>query len=210
MSTLINPDDILPLQAYEHVREERRRAIIEAKRHRRVGVGEFITFVFENRATALFQIQEILRAERVTDPAAVREEIEAYDVMVPRPGELRATMLIEIDDRDRRRRELERLVGIEQSVAIEVDADEIGGSRIPAEFHFWRETETAASPVNFAVFRFDSTAAGRFADAGLPARLVIDHPHYRAETAFDREGRAVLARELRGELGVAGEESATR
>jgi isocitrate dehydrogenase (NAD+) len=194
MGTLIQPEEILSLQAYERVREDRRRAIIEEKRHRRVEVGEFVTFVFENRATALFQIQEILRAEGVTDPAAIREEIEAYDVMVPRPGELRATMLIEIDDRERRRQELERLVGIEKKVAIEV-----GGDRIPAEFHYWRETETAASPVNYAIFSFDPAAVSRFADPGVPAALVIEHPNYRAQAAFDGEVRAVLAGELRGQ-----------
>jgi hypothetical protein len=204
-NTLIHAQEILSLNDYEQVREERRRAIIEAKRHRRVEVGAFVTFVFENRATALFQIQEILRAERVTDPAAVMQEIQAYDVMVPRPGELRATMLIEIDDRDRRRRELERLVGIEKSVAMEV-----GESRIPAEFHFWRETETAASPVNYVVFRFDSAAAGRFADTSLKARIVIEHPHYREETSLDSEVRAVLSKELRGQLGATGEEAVTR
>ncbi len=191
MDTVIQPEDILPLQAYEQVREERRRAIIEEKRHRRVAVGEFVTFVFENRATALFQIQEMLRAESISDPAAIRQEIAAYDIMVPRQGELRATMLIEIDDRERRRQELSRLVGIEKTVSIEV-----GEYRIPAEFHFWRETETAASPVNYAIFRFAPAAAAAFADVKIPARIAITHPSYPAAVPFTSEVRSVLAREL--------------
>lgn len=187
----IRPEELLPLDEYERVRPQRRRSVIEEKRPRRVSVGEFITIVFENRKTALFQIQEMLRAEMISDPEGIQAEIEAYDIMVPRPGELRVTVLIEIDERERRRRELDRLTGIENHLAIEV-----GTARVPARFHLWRETETTASPVNYAIFRFTPELAREFADSAEPTRIVISHPHYRAEAEITGETREVLGREL--------------
>jgi hypothetical protein len=188
---LIRPEDLLSLEDYERVRADRRRAIIEEKRHRRVAVGEFVTFVFENRMTALFQIQEMLCVESISDPEGIRQEIEAYDTMVPRPRELRVTMLIELDEPDRRRRELDRLIGIEKNVAIE-----IGAAPVPAEFHRWRETETTASPVNFAVFHFTPELVREFTNPAVPVRIVITHPAYQAEAAISGETREVLGQEL--------------
>jgi hypothetical protein len=188
---LIQPEDLLSLEDYERVRDERRREIIEEKRHRRVGVGELITFVFENRRTSLFQVQEMLRAESISNVDSIREEIETYDIMVPRPGELRVTMLIEIDDPEDRQLELRRLIGIEKAVAIDV-----GGSRVAAEFHFWRETELVESPVNFAIFRFSPELARKFADGATPVRLVISHTNYQAEAEISGPTRDTLSREL--------------
>ena len=91
-------DQIAGLDRYERIREDFRRRIIDLKKQRRIAVGEFITFVFENRDTVLFQIQEMVRAEHITDIDKLREEIDCYNELIPRPGELFATLLIEYAD----------------------------------------------------------------------------------------------------------------
>jgi len=187
----IRRDEILSLSEYEKVRDERLRAIIELKRHRRVAVGGEITFIFENRQTAWFQIHEILRAERIDGEAGIREQIEAYDVLIPRPGELRATMMIEIPDREERNRRLPELVGIEEAVSLHIGDDVVG-----VRFHFWRETATRASPVNYAMIPVGEGRAAAFAAGGPPIRLVIRHPRYRAEAELSDSTRAALARDL--------------
>ena len=88
--------EILNLYDYEKVREARRRAVIALKAERRVAVGRHLSFVFENRETVWFQIQEMIRAERLVDDAKIAEEIAVYNTLLPRPGELAATMFIEI------------------------------------------------------------------------------------------------------------------
>src|SRR2546422_9349667 len=95
MKRLETPE-ILHLVEYERVRETRRREIIELKKPRRVSVGRYLTFVFENRETVWFQVQEMVRAERIVDDAKIAEEVEVYNALLPEPGELAATMLIEI------------------------------------------------------------------------------------------------------------------
>src|SRR5262245_45662728 len=159
MASSIRRQEILSNADYEKVRIERRRAIIELKRHRRVGVGGEITFVFENRLTAVFQIQEILRAEGIVTEDEIQHEIDVYDIMVPRPGELRATMMIEIPDPEIRNRRLPELVGIEETVTLHV-----GESIIPARFHFWRETTRRASAVNYAIWVLPLDIQRRFRD----------------------------------------------
>jgi hypothetical protein len=183
-------EEILDNAAYERVRLERRRAIIALKRPRRVAVGPIVTLVFENRDTALFQIQEILLAERVTREEEIRHEIEVYSILVPGPGELCATMFIEIPDREERMRRLPELAGIERTVSME-----LGDARVPARFHDWRDTAERASPVSYAVFPLGDAAAA-LRDPAVPIRLLVEHPRYRAEALLSEETRASLAGDL--------------
>ena len=87
---LLETSEILNLVEYEKVRDVRRRRIVELKKARRVAVGRYLTFVFENRDTVWFQIQEMMRAERIVDDAKIAEEVEVYNTLLPRPGELSA------------------------------------------------------------------------------------------------------------------------
>src|SRR5215831_20249496 len=96
----IRPGDVLNLYEYEKIRDERRKRVIEAKRVRRVAVGRHLVFLFENRETVLFQIQEMCRAERIVADAKIQEEIDEYSPLLPGAGELSVTMMIEIEDRD--------------------------------------------------------------------------------------------------------------
>src|SRR5947209_9912793 len=113
--------DLWPLPIYEGVRDQFRREVIAAKEVRRVTVGPSMTFVFENRLTVKFQVQEILRAERIASDEQVREELEGFNTMLPGPGELSATLLIELSGSDAEvKAELARLTGLGDHMWLEV------------------------------------------------------------------------------------------
>ena len=108
----LETSEILNLVEYEKVRAERRREIVELKKARRVSVGRYLTFVFENRSTVWFQIQEMVRAERIVETSKIAEEVEVYNALLPKPGELAATLMIEIDQASEIKPVLDRLLGI--------------------------------------------------------------------------------------------------
>jgi hypothetical protein len=185
-------DEIMGLERYERIREEFRRRIIALKKNRRVPVGDRITFVFENHDTVLFQIQEMLRTERITDLDKVRFEVEVYNELVPEEGELSATMLIEITEQEQIRPELVRLIGIDKAVSLHV------GDRytIPGVFEAGRSKEDNISAVQYVRFSLPLDAREAFRDEQQPVCLVIDHPNYQAQTILDPEVRRSLAAEL--------------
>lgn len=185
-------DDIVGLERYEANRDAFRREIIELKRCRRVSVGPEVSFVFENHATVLFQIQEMLRAEEITDLDKIRDEILVYNALLPRPGELSATMFIEITQQDQIEPRLLGLLGIDEAVRFEV-----GGEAIRGEFEAGRSREDRLSAVQYVRFPFPPSARRSFLDASVPVRLTIDHPNYRASTAIEGDARRVLAEDLR-------------
>ena len=112
--------DIVGNAAYEKMRDKLRQRIIELKRHRRVSVGDKVTLVFENRDTVIFQIQEMMRAEKISDLDKIREEIEVYNELIPAPGELSATLFLEIEDQTHLREDLLKFLGIDESVYFKV------------------------------------------------------------------------------------------
>lgn len=196
METSIRPvtlDDIVGLERYEAIRDSVRQQIIAHKRARRVPVGPEITFVFENHATVYFQIQEMLRAERISDLDAVREELAVYNALLPKPGELSATMLIEITEQTRIAERLLSFLGIDEAVRLDIGPDRIAG-----EFEAGRSKEDKLSAVQYVRFAIPSTARRAFADPAVPARLVVDHPRYRFATALDGAVRDSLSADLRG------------
>jgi len=184
--------DVVGLQRYEEVRDALRRRIIELKRARRVSVGPEVTFVFENHDTVYFQIQEMLRAERITDLDAVREELAVYNALLPTPGELSATMLIEITEQERIAERLLALLGIDQAVRLYV-----GPESVPAAFEPGHSKEDKLSAVQYVRFALPPPARRAFLDPSVPVRLAIEHPNYRAETAVEGTVRASLCEDLR-------------
>jgi hypothetical protein len=184
-------DDISGLGRYEAVRNDFRRRIIELKKARRVSVGDRITFVFENFDTVLFQIQEMLRAENISDLDRVREELDVYNELIPAAGELSSTMLIEITEQERVRPELVRLIGIDGCVCLRV-----GGHSVPGVFEEGRSKADNLSAVQYVRFRLDEEARRAFGRGDVPASLVIDHPNYRASTPIDGAVRESLKADL--------------
>jgi hypothetical protein len=188
---LVTLADIAGLARYEEIRDSFRRRIIDLKRARRVPVGGHVTFVFENFDTVLFQVQEMLRAERITDLDRVREEIDVYNELIPGDGELSATMLIEITEQDRVRPELQRLIGIDECVWLEV-----GDGRVRAVFEPGRSSEEKLSAVQYVRFPLDAAARRGFAASEVPVRLVIEHENYREQTPIAGDVRRSLAADL--------------
>jgi len=179
-------DDIMGLSAYEKRREEARRNIIALKERRRVAVGDQVTLVFENRDTVIFQIQEMMRAEKITDLDKLRAEIEVYNELIPAPGELSATLFLEIADQRRIRDELLKFLGIDEAVYFNV-----GGHAVRGRFEEGRSQQDKISAVQYVKFPFDE-AARQAIIKGEPAELAIDHPHYQARAALAAETRQAL------------------
>jgi hypothetical protein len=186
--------DVVNFFEYEKVREERRRRIIALKEKRRVAVGPFLSFVFENRETLLFQIQEMCRAERIIDDAKVQEEIDVYGALLPGPAELSATLFIEITEQDQIKPMLDRFVGIDTGRHVWL---EIGkGLVVPGVFeagHSDAEKGKLAA-VHFVRFAFSPEALTAFGTGEV--YLVADHPTSRARTRLSDETRAELLTDL--------------
>ena len=183
--------DIVGNAAYERVREESRQRIIELKRHRRVSVGDKVSLVFENRDTVIFQIQEMMRAEKISDLDKIREEIEVYNELIPVPGELSATLFLEIEDQTHLREELLKFLGIDEAVYLK-----IGNHSIHARFEEGRSKKDKISAVQYVKFPF-SEAALEALFKGEKAELVIDHPNYQASTVIEPGTRQSLVEDLK-------------
>jgi hypothetical protein len=183
-------DDILGFSAYEKVRQEFRQEIIEKKKTRRVAVGDRVSLVFENRETVIFQIQEMLRAERITDLDKIREEISVYNELIPNPGELSATMFLEIEDQTHLREELLKFLGIDEAVTLNV-----GGQSIRGRFEEGRSKDDKISAVQYVRFQLTEAARQAFI-AGGRAELVIDHANYRASVVLSGDQQKSLAADL--------------
>jgi len=183
-------DDVRDLVQYEKVRDEMRHRLIALKRWRRVPVGDRLTFLFENRDTVLFQIQEMIRAERMVKEDKILEEIETYNDLLPGARELSATMFIEVDDPGRIREVLDRLKGIDRDSTV---ALRIGGRfEVPGIFEGGRSNEEKISAVHFVKFPFSDSARDAFLDWREPVELVVDHPGYKGRTKIDGDTRRSL------------------
>ncbi len=188
----LTTDDILDQRAYERVRDERRRAVIDLKGRRRIAVGEFVSVVFENTETIRHQVQEMARAERMMRDEQIANEVATYNELIPDDGQLSCTMFIELDDEWKLREWLPRLVGIERSIVfVLADATEVRGYDPEAD-RLTRSDVTAA--VHYLKFDFDDRARAGF--LGGPAALRCDHPEYSVEVDLTAEQLA----ELRGDL----------
>lgn len=182
--------DLLPMAVYEKERKDRRRRIAEAKARRRVEVGPFATFYFENYDTMLHQVHEMLAIEKGGDEQ-VASELEAYNPLIPQGRDLVATLMFEIEDPARRARELARLGGVEFQVYMIV-----GGARIHAK-QIGDDERTRAdgktSSVHFLRFEFPAEAIASFRKPGAEAILEIAHPNYAHMARIPEPVRAALA-----------------
>lgn len=185
--------DITPLADYEAERAEFRRRIIALKAHRRIAVGDLITLVFENRETVRFQIQEMVRVERIHDEGKIHEELEVYNGLIPDEGELSATLFIEITEAERIKETLDRLMGIDAPGRLWLEA---GGERCDAVFEAGHSSEEKLSAVHYVRFRLSPELQRRLADPALSARIVVDHLHYQAAAELSLETRRALLADL--------------
>ncbi|HLY58796.1 MAG TPA: DUF3501 family protein [Stellaceae bacterium] len=189
----IEPADILPRARYAPVRAALRREIAAHKRNRRVDVGPFAAFCFEDWATVRHQIQEMLYIENGGE-AQLEEEIAAYAPLVPRGNELVATAMFEIDDAARRKLQLLRIGGIEHHALLRIGAEEIRG--IPDPDRENTAADGKASAVQFFHFPLTEAQAADFRDATTAVQLGFDHPNYGHIALMPKPVQAALAEDL--------------
>jgi hypothetical protein len=191
----VSRGDLLDLGAYEAVRERYRARIVAEKKRRRLVVTPELTVVFENTDTVLFQIQEMLRTERIVSEPAILHELETYNELVPDEGELSVTMFVEIVDRETRDRRLRELSGLERAVFVEMD-----GVLTPARAENRAVIDGPTTAVHYLKFAIGAAAGAKLAAAAAagsgpsPLHFVIRHPALEARTALPPDVlRAVAA-----------------
>jgi Protein of unknown function (DUF3501) len=191
-------DDIADLRAYERERDEFRRRIIELKRRRRIGVGPYVSLVFENRDTVRFQIQEMARAEKIISDDGIQTELDVYNPLIPGPGQVSATCFIELTSKEELAEWLPKLVGIEAEVELRLGPD--GRHRVRCrvdEAHLRQLTrEEITASVHYVRFSLDAEEVEAFAEG--PVAVAITHPAYEHQTVLDEATRAELLTDLRG------------
>lgn len=171
----ITKDNLMTLEAYSKYRKEHKPAIIAHRRLRSVALGDHITMQFESEMTIRYQIQEMLRIEKIFEEEAIQDEIDTYAPLVPNGNNWKATMLIEYSDVEERRIALSRLIGIEDRMYIEV----AGYPKVYAiaDEDLDRENEEKTSAVHFVRFQF-SPAIVSAIKSGASVKLGCDHANY--------------------------------
>ena len=190
----ITRDTLLTLEAYARLRKSSKPEANSHRRLRSVQLGEHMTLQFEDEHTIRRQIQEMLHIEKIFDEAGIQDEIDAYAALVPDGSNWKATMLIEYPDAHERKRELGRLIGVEDRMFVEVEGHT--RSYAIADEDLDRENADKTSAVHFV--RFEFTPAQREAvRAGAAVKLGCDHTHYPAHVQITPETLASLAGDLR-------------
>ena len=195
MTSKLKLDDIVDLRAYERERPEMQRRVLALKRRRRVAVGPIVTFLFENRETIRFQIQEMARAERILTDEAIQTELDIYNPLIPEPGELSATLFVELTSQEDLREWLPKLVGIERAVVLRLGpgAREVRSTPEAAHEAQLTREETTAS-VHYIRFGLGPEEVELFRRG--PVVLAIDHPAYREATELSEATRTSLLEDL--------------
>lgn len=190
---VLTHEHILPMPEYAEIRREKRREASELKKRRRVEVGPFATFIFENYDTMWHQVHEMLHVEK-GGAEQIEDELSAYNPLIPQGSELVATVMLEIDDPVRRASVLGRLGGVEDHVFIELD-----GERIPGRPDADRDNTTPegkASSVQFVWFPFTPAQIAKFKTPGIRVVVGFDHPNYAHMAVMPEPVRATLAEDF--------------
>jgi hypothetical protein len=185
--------DLMSLEQYARARHEFRARVLAHKKPRTIAVGPNATWCFEDRVTVQYQIQEMLRAERIFEPEGIQDELDAYNPLIPDGANWKATLLLEFPDPAERREALARLKGIEDRCYVVAAAERVYAI---ADEDLERENDVKTSSVHF--LRFETTEAMRSAlRAGAPLSVGCDHPAYRYEVVLPEGSRASLLGDLR-------------
>jgi hypothetical protein len=190
----VTRESLMTLEAYSRARPEFRRSVIEHKKPRTVHLGQHVTLLFEDEMTVRYQIQEMLRIEKIFEEEGIQHELEAYNPLIPDGRNFKATMLIEYEDATIRRQELSKLIGIEDRVWVQVE----GSPRVYAiaDEDLERENAEKTSSVHFLRFELteDMAAALKY---GVSLSVGVDHANYMASLSpVSTETKAALVRDL--------------
>lgn len=187
----IDRSEVLPIGEYEQVRARFRARVIDEKRHRRVTVGPHMSVVFENRDTALLQIQEMLRAERITKESSIQHEIDTYNELIPGDDELSMTLFIEIVDAVLREKTLIELRGLEEKVGVEVNGVLFGATHPP---HGVMPDRTTA--VHYFKVKLSPEARQAIQAKSAALAVRVDHPQYAVRVELPRAVVASLSEDF--------------
>src|SRR5262245_59689164 len=168
---------------YAAIRDEFRRGVLAQKEKRRIHVGDYLTFLFENHDSVLYQIQEMIRAENMTREADIHHEMDTYNELLGDKGELGCTLLLEIDDPAKRAELLVRWKGLPETLYLETQS----GVRVPAQFDSRQVGETRISSVHYLKFRVGDQ---------VPSKVGCSHPDIAAETVLTAEQTVALCQDL--------------
>ena len=189
----VDRSEVMGLAEYETIRDHFRARVIEEKRVRRVELGPKATAVFENHDTALMQVQEMLRTERITKESSIQHEIATYNELVPGANELSATVMIAIADTTERDAFLVAARGFERSVSLVVD-----GEKQPATWDPARELPERTSAVHYFKFPLSPRAVAHLREKRKDAKvvLVVNHPAYEAQAPLGAAALVSIAEDL--------------
>ena len=189
----IERDSLLSLEAYARERKDIRARVIEHKKNRTLQLGDSVTLIFEDEQTIRYQIQEMLRVERIFEEDGIRDELDTYNPLVPDGSNFKATMMLEFPDPLERATWLAKLIGIEDKTWVQVD----GYERVwaVADEDLDRETEAKTSSVHFLRFELEAEMVRALKD-GAGLSLGIDHPEYHAIAKAPAAVRAALVQDL--------------
>ena len=190
----ITPDSLMTLEAYTKWRKVHKPDVMAHRKLRSVVLGEHLHLQFESETTIRYQIQEMLRIEKIFEEEGIQAEIDAYAPLVPDGSNWKATVLLEYPDIHERRRELAKLIGVEDRLFVEVE----GAARVYAiaDEDLDRENEEKTSAVHFVRFEF-TPAMCAAVKAGAAVKLGCDHTHYPAHVQIPAETLASLAGDLK-------------
>jgi hypothetical protein len=190
----ISRKSLMTLEAYAKARKEFRAQVIAHKKHRTVHLGDHVTLIFEDELTIRYQIQEMLRIEKIFEEQGIQDEIDAYNPLVPDGRNFKATMLIEYEDENERKAALARMKGIEDRTWVRVEG--CAPVYAIADEDLDRENEEKTSSVHFLRFELTDEMAESL-KYGMSLAIGVDHPHYNAKLdPVPAEIRAALVRDL--------------
>ena len=191
---LLTQSDLLSHADYEVQRPAYRQQIIALKKRRRIEVGPLVTLLFENRETLRFQVQEMIRAERIFEPSKIQDELDVYNALLPQPGELSATLMIEITDDDQIKQTLDSFQGLDRSNTLSI---RIQNEVAYAQFEAGHSKEDKISAVHFIRFVISQSLAPLLQSHGANASIHITHENYVGEAQVPDAMREEWVKDLK-------------
>ena len=190
---MLERQDLLPLEEYAKQRSAIRKDTIQIRKHREVHLGGHIRLIFENRQTVQYQIQEMLRIEKIFESSEIQDELDVYNALVPDGANLKATMMIEYSDVAERIVALSKLIGVEKSIYFQVGDHEKVFPICNEDLE--RETDVKTSAVHFMRFEFNQKMIEYFI-AGSPIKFGSEHSNYDCEITLDSQSQKVLSEDF--------------
>ena len=191
---MLERQDLLTLEEYADKRSSIRQETIQVKKLREVHLGSHIRMIFENKQTVQYQIQEMLRIEKIFESSEIQEELDVYNALVPNGSNLKATMMIEYPDVAERVVALSRLIGVEKSIYFQVEGHEKVFPICNEDLE--RETDVKTSAVHFMRFEFDQNMIADFV-SGSDVKVGSTHPNYDYETSLDLQSQEALSEDFK-------------